>query len=89
MNTSIALSSSSSSSTKENNDDSVEEFQTPCKPTSNNNATADDSPISIISDTSRRDLNGEFAAASPRPTLITGASGWGSDSDDDDVDDLL
>lgn len=42
-----------------------------------------------MSGTSCRDLDAEFAAASPRPFLITGASGWGDDSSDDDDDDLL
>ena len=42
-----------------------------------------------MSENSRRDLNEEFEASVARPTLITGASGWGDDSSDDEDDDLL
>ena len=41
-----------------------------------------------MSDSSRRDLNNDFEATVPRPYLITGASNWADDSDDD-VDELL
>jgi len=72
-------------------DCSTEEmYQTPCK-SNNQNATpanTEDSPISIMSDSSRRDLNNDFEATVPRPYLITGASNWADDSDDD-VDELL
>lgn len=62
-------------------------YETPCKST---NPKQDDSPISIMSDASRRDLNEEFeATVSSRPTLVTGATGWGDDSSDDDDDELL
>ena len=66
--------------------DSVE-YQTPSK--AKPCAQSLDSPISIMSENSRRDLNEEFEASVARPTLITGASGWGDDSSDDEDDDLL
>ena len=69
-------------------DSSVEQsYQTPCKSNNQSDApavTQEDSPISIMSDSSRRDLNDDFEATAPRPYLITGASNWGDDSDDDD-----
>jgi hypothetical protein len=51
-----------------------------------------DSPISIMSESSRRDLTEEFEASlaatttitTTRPKLITGASNWADDSDEDD-----
>lgn len=65
------------------------EYQTPskAKPCT---LTQEDSPISIMSENSRRDLNEEFeASVTGRPTLITKATGWGDDSSDDEDDDLL
>ena len=64
------------------------EYQTPCKPTNPSKQNNEDSPISVMSEHSRRDLNEEFEASLSRPLLVTGASGWGDDSSDDD-DDLL
>lgn len=78
LNTSVAPSSSANSA----------DYQTPRKSTVSPNSN-EDSPLTIMSGTSCRDLDAEFAAASPRPFLITGASGWGDDSSDDDDDDLL
>lgn len=69
-------------------DDSVV-YQTPCKPSKDESAAVssggEDSPISIMSESSRRDLNDVFeASVAPRQYLITGASNWADDSDDDD-----
>ena len=62
---------------------SVEVYQTPTKSNAPAN-TQEDSPISIMSDSSRRALNDDFEASAPRPFLITGASNWADDSDDED-----
>lgn len=74
------------------NSSNAAEYQTPCKEANPppKQDICDSSPISIMSESSRRDLDDEFAATSPRrPHLYTGASGWGSDSDTDGDDDLL
>lgn len=75
-----------STATTGDDDDLAVVATTPSKATTPVEA---DSPLSIMSESSRRDLDQEFAA-SARPLLRTGAVGWGDDSsDDEDDDDLL
>lgn len=64
-------------------------FETPSKAVTSLTSEEADSPLSVMSETSRRDLDQEFAA-SAQPMLRTGAIGWGDDSSsDEDDDDLL
>lgn len=67
--------------------DESKEYRTPTKVEESSSPDSQDSPISIMSDASRRDLNEEFEASISRPTLLTGTCNWADDSDDDD--DLL
>lgn len=64
-------------------------LETPSKAVTSLTSEEADSPLSVMSETSRRDLDQEFAA-SAHPMLRTGAIGWGDDSSsDEDDDDLL